>query len=144
MDGAAAREAHRERLVVGVPEGDDTLVARAPEHLERGFHPRALDASARHRSGDLTVVAHRHRRTGIARARALERHHTCDRDAMPRVPPPFDVVQHFLHGFTPDLPFVPSAGAAGAAASPLAHELATPSTSPSSDASEWPSTNSST
>src|SRR5207248_4952170 len=80
---------------------------------------RALDAATGHRPGHVAVLVHRHRRARVTRPRAIEADDPCDRDPLAGGPPPFDVVEHVLH------------------------RLIT-STSDSSEANEWPSTNSST
>src|SRR5881227_2991128 len=97
VDRAATREAHRERLVVGVAEGDDAAFTLAFEHLEgRGDH-RALDAAARHRPCDLALVVDGHGRTRVARCGTLQCDDARHRDPVPVGPPALDVVQHFLH-----------------------------------------------
>src|SRR4051794_19783343 len=65
VDGAAAGEPDGERLVVGEAEGDDTPLALARQHLERGDDHRTLHASAGDRARDLAVVAHGHGGAGI-------------------------------------------------------------------------------
>src|SRR5204862_371209 len=49
VDGAAAREADRERVVVAVAEGDEPPVAGG-EHVERLGDHRPFDTAARHRA----------------------------------------------------------------------------------------------
>ena len=72
------------------------------------------------RARDLAGLVHRHRRAPGRGARALDAHDSGDRDPLPRRPPPLDVVQD------------------------LSHRERSPPRASSSEASEWPSTNSST
>src|ERR1700722_4364330 len=96
VDNASAGEPHGERLVVGVAEGDQLGLPVAGQDVHGLAHDGTLDAAARHRARYLTLVVDDHRRPGITWPRALQPHHTGDRDPMPRRRPSVDVVQHVL------------------------------------------------
>src|SRR5688572_23126736 len=119
VNGPAAGEPDGERLVVGVAEGDDAALVRTREHGQRLLDDCTLDAAARDRPGDLAGVAHGHRGARVTGAGTLDADDTSHRDLVAGRTPPLDVVQHFLH-------------------------FAMTSASCSKEASEWPSTNSST
>src|SRR4051794_30228187 len=97
VDGAAAGEPDGERLVVGVAELHEARRAFTLEDGERLAHHRPFDAAAAHRSGDFAVVAHRHRRAGVAWAGALDVDNPRHRHPVAPCPPPFDVIQDVLH-----------------------------------------------
>src|SRR4051812_4324403 len=66
VDGAAAGESDRERLVVGVPEGAHLGLAGLQNRQRLSQHG-ALDATAGDRPGHLTVLVDGHGGPGVAR-----------------------------------------------------------------------------
>src|SRR5680860_606355 len=119
VDRPAARETDRERVVVGVPEADHAPPVVAGQHGQGLLDDGPFDAASRYRPRDLARVVHHHGRARVARPRSFDAHDPRHRDPAAIGTPAFDVVEDLPH-------FVITAARF------------------SSDASEWPSTNSST
>src|SRR5262249_60782320 len=98
-DGRPAGAPDGERVVVAVPERHPAAVARG-EHVECLRHHRALDAASGHRTDDVAVLAHRHRRTGLARPGTLDVDDAGERDPLAFGPPPVQIVEQILHALT--------------------------------------------
>ena len=118
VDGAPAGEADGEGVLVGDPVGEERG-RPGLEHAERLGEHGALHAATGDGTGHLAVLAHGHRRTGQARARALDADDAGQRHPFAGRVPALDVVEDLSHRF------------------PIT------STNRSMAASEWPSTKSS-
>src|SRR5579884_4120706 len=100
VNRAHARQAHRERLVVGIAEGHQPRPAVTGKDVHSLADHGPLDAAAGHRPGHLAAVVDDHRGPRVAWARTLEAHHPGHRNAVSRRLPTVDVVENVLHGTT--------------------------------------------
>jgi len=80
-----------------VSELDFDFDSYAAEHFERFGDHGTFYAAARNGAGDLAVLAHDHRRAGVARAGSLDVHDAGDRDPLTGRTPAFDISEDFLH-----------------------------------------------